>query len=109
MCDYVIFLCLQIVQHHWLIEKSYALRYRDTSYSSENLDSFILGLTYLHTRISKFRLTSIILGHLKQTFQCEILSRKVKSESPFEILLKDVYNQFWFFEIKVQNDKRLLI
>ena len=82
---------------------------RDRSYSSEDLDSFILGLTYLHTRISTFRLTSIILGHLKQTFQCEILSRKVKSESQFEILLNDVYNQFWFFEIEVQNEKRLLI
>ena len=82
---------------------------RDRSYSSENLDSFILGLTYLQTIISRFRLTSIILGHLKQTFQCAILSRKVKSDSQFEILLNYEYNQFWFFEIEVENDKRLLI
>ena len=78
---------------------------RDRSYSSENLDSFILGLTYLHTRISRFRLTSMIF---RTDFSMWNVVKK-RSESQFEILLKDVFDQFWFFEIEVQNDKRLLI
>ena len=78
---------------------------RDRSYSSENLDSFILGLTYLHTRISRFRLTSNIF---RTDFSMWNVVKK-RSESQFEILLKDVYNQFWFFEIEVANDKILLI
>ena len=78
---------------------------RDRSYASENIDSFILGLTYLHTRISRFRLTSNIF---RTDFSMWNVVKK-RSESQFEILLKDVYNQFWFFEIEVANDKILLI
>ena len=70
---------------------------RDRSYSSKNLDSF--------TRISRFSLTSIIF---RTDFSMWNVVKK-RSESQFEILLKDVYNQFWFFQIEVANDKILLI